>query len=107
MSSSANLHTKIKQEGYVSHVASMENLQKFEYFDPNISALLSDIKPNKVAPFSPNKTFLQLKGFDKIRTDNREIEVNPLTIHAIMAPNHNFLIFQIFKNSTEMTQCPS
>ena len=51
-------------------------------------------------PLAPDKTFLQLKGFDKIRTDKREIEVNPLTIHAIMAPNHNFLIFEIFENGT-------
>ena len=48
-------------------------------------------------PLAPDKTFLQLKEFDKIPTDKREIEVNPLTIHAIMAPNHNFLIFQIFR----------
>ena len=53
-------------------------------------------------PLAPDKTVLQLKGFDKIPTDKREIEVNPLTIHAIMVPNHDniftILIFQIFKN---------
>ena len=42
-------------------------------------------------PLAPVKTFLQLKGFDKIPTDKREIEVKALTIHAIiiMAPNHD------------------
>ena len=35
-------------------------------------------------PLAPDKTFLQLKGFDKIANDNREIQANPLTIHAIM-----------------------
>ena len=56
-------------------------------------------------PLAPDKTFLQLKGLDKIPTDKREIEVKAFTLHAIiiMAPNHdkkNFLIFQIFKNGT-------
>ena len=38
-----------------------------------------------------DKTFLQLKGFDKIPTDKREIEVKALNIHAIiiMAPKHD------------------
>ena len=43
-------------------------------------------------PLAPDKTFLQLKGFDKIPTDKREIEVKALTLHAIiiiMAPNHD------------------
>ena len=31
-------------------------------------------------PLAPDKTFLQLKGFDKIPTDNREICVKALTI---------------------------
>ena len=31
-------------------------------------------------PLAPDKTFLQLKGFDKIPTDNREIRVKALTI---------------------------
>ena len=44
-------------------------------------------------PLAPDKTFLQLKGFDKIPTDKREIEVKALTIHAIMAPNHDKKIF--------------
>ena len=35
-------------------------------------------------PLAPDKTLLQLKGFEKIATDNREIQVNPLTIHAKM-----------------------
>ena len=35
-------------------------------------------------PLAPDKTFLQLKRFEKIATDNREIQANPLTIHAIM-----------------------
>ena len=56
-------------------------------------------------PLAPDKTFLQLKGFDKIPTDKREIAVKALTLHAIiiMASNHdkkNFLIFQIFENGT-------
>ena len=56
-------------------------------------------------PLAPDKTFLQLKGFDKIPTDKRAIKVKALTLHIIiiMAPNHdkkNFLIFQIFENGT-------
>ena len=74
----ANLHTKKKL--CVGHAASIENWQIFEYFDSNISALLSDIKPNEVASLAPDKTFVQLKGFDKIPTDKREIEVKALTI---------------------------
>ena len=35
-------------------------------------------------PLAPDKIFLQLKGFDKIAIDNREIQANSLTIHAIM-----------------------
>ena len=31
-------------------------------------------------PLAPDKTFLQLKGFDKIPTDNREIRGKALTI---------------------------
>ena len=61
-------------------MASMENWQFFQYFDPRISALLSDIKPNDVDPLAPDNTFLQLKGFEKIPTDNREIQVKALTI---------------------------
>ena len=60
----------------LSHVASMENWPKFEYFDPHISAFLSDIKPNKVASFSPSS----VKKLKPIPTDNREIEVHVLTI---------------------------
>ena len=37
-------------------------------------------------PLAPDKTFLQLKGFDKIPNDNREIFGKAFTIHAIMAP---------------------
>ena len=51
-------------------------------------------------PLATDKTFLPLKGFEKTPTDNREMWGKALTIHAIMAPNHNFLIFQILENST-------
>ena len=48
-------------------------------------------------PLALDKTFLQLKGFDKIPTDKREIEVKALTIHAIIinAPNHEKKISNI------------
>ena len=34
-------------------MASMENWQKFEFSPSDFSVLLSDIKPNEVASFSP------------------------------------------------------
>ena len=76
-------------------------------FPPLISQCFYQISSQtRRHPLAPDKTFFQLKGFDKIPTDKREIEVKALTLRTIiiiMAPNHdkkNFLIFQIFKNGT-------
>ena len=61
-------------------------------FPPLISQRLHQISSQtRWHPLALDKTFLQLKEFDKIQTDKREIEVKALTIHAIiiMAPNHD------------------
>ena len=51
----------------------------------NISTLISQCSYQitsqmRLHPLAPDKTFLQLKGFDKIPTDNREICGKALTI---------------------------
>ena len=59
----------------------------YSNFSPLISQPFYQITSQKQwHPLAPDETFLQLKGFDKIPTDNREICGKALTIHAIMAP---------------------
>ena len=50
---SANLHTKHMNTKGENGWFCMESWQFFQYSDPHISVLLSDIKPNEVASFSP------------------------------------------------------
>ena len=47
-----HLHMREHKEGENGQFH-MENWKFFQYSDPRISALLSDIKPNEVASFSP------------------------------------------------------
>ena len=58
----------------------MENLQKFEYFDQLSQCSYQITSQMRWHPLAPDKTFLQLEGFDKIPTDNREIRGKALTI---------------------------
>ena len=63
---------KIEHEGHGQY----GELAKIRIFRPSyLSALIT-----RCHPLAPDNTFLQLKGFDKIPTDKREIRVKALTI---------------------------
>ena len=52
-------HLHMSEHERVSQAASMERFQIIKYFDPNISAFLSDKKEMEVALVGTDKTYLQ------------------------------------------------